>query len=915
MFSDLRFRLRAIFRRDSMERELEDELGFHFEQQVEELKQSGLSSEEASRRARIIVGGSERLKEECRDARGVSLLETMLQDLRYGARVLRRSPGFTMVAVLSLAIGIGANTAIFSVVNAVLLRTLPVRAPQDLAIAYSSTDSPVKGIWRRNSNDTKDPATGRQLSNTFPLTALREFRARTSEAVEAFAFYSPGRIGVGDGAGNRPAHATLVSGNFFEGLGVPMALGRGLLDHDDQPGTTAVVVTYSFWERSLKSDASILGKELTLNGVSMTVVGVTGPGFHGISAAGFDGPAAVFAPLSALETILPGELRSGKPKTAPDYWWLQIMARRKPGITPEAAAEQLTAVFQGTLANSGVPALRDAKNPRIILRPGNKGLDSLREKIQRPLLILLGVVGVVLLLACINVATLQVARSAARQREMAVRLSLGASRGRIMRQLIVESLLLSALGALVGVLLAAWGAAVVARLLTVTYDNVALNLSPDIRVLGFTLLASILTGVLFGLSPALRAARVDIAPNLKQNQRNSTRLTSFRLGNLLITAQVTLSLVLLVGSGLFLRTLANLNRMDAGFDRDNLLLFRLDLGQLGYKAEQVGPPYDRVLESIRATPGVTSAAAMSHPLISGWHNGTRLSSPETEWRPIDVWMNTVSPDFFETLGIPLVAGRSFSPRDTESAPRVAILNQAAAHRLFGGRPAVGQILRRHAGGGTFQVEVVGVAGDAKYDSLRKGIEPTVFIPYRQDLSLFTRRAFAVRTSVDPPTMIGPIRQVISVIDRDLVMMDVKTQARLVEESLHQERLFATLLTSFGCFALLLAAVGLHGVTAYSTARRTAEIGLRMALGAERNQMLGLILRQALRPVAIGAALGFAASWAASRWIESLLFGVQRMDPPTFAVVFFLLIAVALAAAFVPASRAAHVDPMTALRAE
>lgn len=916
MFSDLLFRLRAVFRRDSMERELEDELRFHLEQQVEGLRQSGLSAEEAHRHARIVMGGSEQLKEECRDARGVGFFETVLQDLRYAGRVLRRSPGFAMVAILSLALGIGANTAIFTVVNAVLLRTLPVRDPQDLAIAYSSTDAPVKGIWRKNSNDRTDPVTGRQRNNTFPLAALREFRAKSSDAVEVFAFFSPGRIGVSDGAGNRPAHATLVSGNFFEGLGVPMALGRGLLETDDQPGSTAVVITYAFWERSLNADTSILGKVLKLNGVPMTVVGVTTSSFRGISAAGFDGPADVFAPLSALETIAPGEFRaSGMPKTAPDYWWVQIMARRKPGVTTEAAAGRLTATFQGVLATSGIPALQDAKNPRIVLAPGDKGLDSLRERIQRPLLVLLGVVSIVLLLACVNVATLQLARSAARQREMAVRLSLGASRGRIMRQLIVESLMLSALGALAGLLFAAWGAPVVARLLTATYDNVTLDLSPDVRVLGFTLLASILTGVLFGLSPALQAARVDIAPNLKKNLYSSRRPAAFALGHLLITVQVALSLVLLAGSGLFLRTLSNLYRMDAGFARDNLLVFRLDFGQLGYKAEQVGPLYDRILESIHATAGVTSATAMSHPLISRGHNGTQLSSSETEWRPINVWMNTVSPEFFETLGIPLVAGRSFSPRDTESAPLVVILNQSAARRLFGQRPAVGQILRRHAGGGAFQVEVVGVARGAKYDSLRKGVEPTVFVPYRQDRYAFTGRAFAVRTSGDPLAIAGPIRRVVSVINRDLVMMDVKTQTRLIEESLHQERLFATLLTLFGGFALLLAAIGLHGVTAYSTARRTPEIGLRMALGAGRNQVIGLILRHVLRPVGIGAALGFMASWAASRWIESLLFGVQRTDPSTLAIVLLLLIAVALAAAFVPAWRAAHVDPMTALRSE
>lgn len=914
MLSDLLIRWRAIFHRGAMERELEEELRFHLEQQVEALRRSGLSAEEAQRHARIIMGGPEQLKEECRDARGIHLLETLLQDLKYAKRVFRRSPGFTAVAVLSLALGIGANTAIFTVVNAVLLRTLPVREPQDLVIAHSSADSPIRGLWRRNSTGRRDPDTGRPLDNTFPLMALRQFRAST-DSVEVFAFYSPGRIGVSAGAGNQPAHATMVSGDYFRVLGVPMTLGRGLLNQDDHPGGTAIVITHQFWERWFHSDASIAGKVLRLNGVPMTVVGVAGPGFHGVSAAGFDGPADVFAPLSALETILPGEFRAEMPKTAPENWWLQIMARLRPGVTREAASERLTASFQGMLAQSGNPAWRGVKNPRIILKPGDKGLDSLRAGIQSPLLILLGVAGVVLLLACVNVATLQLARSAARQREMAVRLSLGASRGRIVRQLIVESLLLSGLGAVAGLLFAAWSAPLVARLLTATYDYVALDLSPDGRVLGFTLVASVLTGVLFGLGPAWHATRLDIASGTRQNLHSSRPSGGFALGKMLIAVQVALSLVLLAGSGLLLRTLLNLYHMDAGFARGNLLVFRLDLGQLGTKADQAGPLYNSILESIRGTPGVMSAATMSHPLISGWHNGTVLASARSGWQPVDVKLNTVSPEFFETLGIPLVGGRALSPHDTGSAPRAVVLNQSAARRLFGERPAVGQILRRHASGETFQVEVVGVARDAKYDSLREAVEPTVFIPYPQDADVTTKRAFAVRTSGDPLAMAGPIRQAISAVRRDLVVMDMKTQVRLIEDSLHQERLFASLLTLFGFFALLLASIGLHGVTAYSTARRTAEIGLRAALGAGRRQLLGLMMRQMLQPVAVGAVAGLAASWVASRWIESMLFGVERLDPLTVVTVSLLLFAVAVAASFVPAWRAAKVDPMTALRAE
>jgi predicted permease len=660
-----------------------------------------------------------------------------------------------------------------------------------------------------------------------------------------------------------------------------------------------------------------LGKVLRLNGVPMTVVGVTGPGFRGISAAGFDGPADIFAALSTVDAIAPAEFGvAGRPKTAVDYWWIQIMGRRKAGVSMKTATDRMTAVFRGVLAGSGVPGLEKAKNPRIVLAAGDKGLDSLRDQIQKPLLVLVGVVGLVLLLACVNVATLQLARSAARRREVAVRLSLGASRGRILRQHLIESLLLSALGAGAGTLLALWGAPLVADLLTVgpIFETVWLDLSPDFRIMAFTLAATTLTGLVFGVVPAWQATRVDVAPNLKDNARSNGRRNVLAAGKMLIAGQAALSLLLIAGAGLFLRTLGNLYGQDAGFARDHLLLFRLDLGQLGFKPEQSGPVYDSIRQSIASVPGVRSVSAMSHPLIGGWRNSTQLASVETGWQPLEVLMNTVSPGFFETVGMPMVAGRAFSPYDGASSVPVAILNQSAARRLCGNEPAVGQILRRRMADKTFAMELIGVARDAKFYSLRAAAEPTVFVLYDQSYPS-TMRAFAVRTAGDPLAMVGPVRRAISAIDRDVVMMDIKSENRLIEESLHEERLFATMLSLFGGFALLLAAIGLHGVTAYSTARRTGEIGLRVALGATRYQVLALVLGQVLRPACAGMMAGLLASWAATRWIESLLFGVRRLDPLVLAGALLLLAAVALAAAFAPAWRAARIDPMAALRSE
>lgn len=903
-----------------MERELGDELQFHIEREVEKLEHAGLTGNEARRRARLALGGAEQIKEECRDARGTAVIESFMRDLRYAGRVLRAQAGFTTVVVLSLGLGIGATTSIFTVINAVLLRTLPVHDPNNLVVAYWKADARLN-VSTQNNIDRKDPATGQWINSTFPLVALGDFRTSASDALDVFGFYVPGKVGISDGASTYAAHCTLVTGNFFEGLGARMALGRPLTEADDRSGAAVAVVTYDFWQRSLQGDASILGKIVRVNGVPTTVVGVSAPGFHGIASAGWGGPTEVLLPLGVLDNVLAREFRFGKPKTAPNLWWVQLMARKKAGVTTEAAAARLTALFRGMLLESGVPALQQARNPQILLLPGENGLSTLRDSIERPLMVLFGVVGLVLLLACANVANLQLARSEARQREVAVRLSLGASRPRIVRQLLTESLLLSTLGALLGLFLAVGGSRFIAAQLTATYENVSLDLEPDLRVLGFAILVSIASAVLFGLVPALKASSADIAPNLKEGARASGLHRSAWAGGILtgramIAVQVALSVLLLTGSGLLLRTLNNLARVDAGFTRDNIVTFRLDAGELGYNPEQVGALYDRVLESVRATPGVVSAAALSHPLIGGWHNGTDLSSPGLEGgRPINVWMNTVSPEFFQTMGMPIVEGRPLAAQDTDSSPRVMVMNQSAAHRFLGERPAVGQILLQYDGPRPFQVQVVGVVRDAKYDSLRKAPVPTVFVPWAQAHSPFTGRAFAVRTAGDAAAMAGAVRQAILRANRDLVMTDIKTQRRLIEESLYQERLYALLLTLFGAFALVLAAIGLNGVTAYSTARRTPELGLRMALGARRNQILAMILRQVLTAVALGMAAGVVATWAASRWIASLLFGVERVDPVSITLVLLLLATVASGAAFVPAWRAAGIDPMVALRAK
>ncbi len=917
MLHDLIYRLRAAFRRGSMERELDEELRYHLERQAEAHRQAGLSETEARRQTRLAVGGMEQLKEECRDARGIRFLETTLQDLRYAARALRHNPVFTLVAVFSLALGIGANTAVFTVANALLLKTLPVRDPRELIVLGHSTKTGLKGLWTMNSRGGKDPATGRPGGNTFSLDALTQFRARASDVADVFGFFVQGHAGVSSGETPVIASIMLVSGNFFSGLGVPMALGRSLTESDDQPGSTAVVLTYDFWQRSLNADASVVGRLLRVNGAPATVVGVTAPGFRDFSSgAGGGGSPALFGSLRAAESVAPQRFRMKKP-AAPDLWWIQLMARRRPGVTEPQAAARLTSVYRGVLENSGVTALQKADDPRIEVSAGDKGLDNLRRRLRKPVLVLLGVVGIVLLMACLNVASLLVARSAARRREVAVRLSLGAGRGRVMRQLLTESLLLSALGAVLGSLLSVWGAELLVTLLTRASHRADLSLAPDLRVAGFAVLVTAFAGVLFGLAPALQATRVDIAPSLKQGLSLTARAGRFATGKALLATQMALSVLILTGSGLLIRTLGNLHSIDSGFVRERVLLFRLDPGQSGIGQEQAKQEHERVLDAVRTIPGVVSAAAMTHPLLSGGRDGTTLSSPEIEdGRPVNVAANTISPGFFDTLGIPIVAGRAFSERDNQAAPAAVILNQSAARRLFGDQPAVGRTLRRRGAGRVYPVQVIGVARDAKYSTLRGEMEPTVFVAYAQDDSPFgSARAYAVRTAGEPTALAGAIRQAVASVNRNLVLTDFMTQTRQIEEGLYQERIFAALLTFFGLFSLLLAAIGLHGVAAYTAARRTPEIGLRLALGAGQAHVFGLVFRQVLLPVAGGLLAGLAASWPASRAIESLLYGVKRLDAVTLTVVLITLAAVALASAFLPAWRAARLDPMRALRTE
>jgi predicted permease len=849
--------------------------------------------------------------------------ETLLQDLRYAGRMLLKSPGFAAVASLSLALGIGANTAIFTLINAVLFKMLPVERPEELVqMNWAAKDHPsvVQSTWGSN---FREP--GRHWSTSFSYPAFEEIRKRSQAFTRVFGFASPGRMTVGIDGVSVLADGQGVSAEYFSGLGVRPVAGRTFSAADDVAGAPPVaVISYGFWQRRFGGDPSVVGKTITVNNVPVAVVGVTPPEFFGVS----PGSAIeISVPLAALPQLAP-RFVPGESFSSPTRWWVLVMARLAPGVTQQQAQATTDVIFQQVATPEGFKprAGQPLVLPWLELRPASHGLDSLRRQYSTPLFILMGVVGLVLLIACANVANLLLARAAARRREIAVRLSLGTTRRRLVRQLLTESALLALLGSGLGLALAFWGSRLLVGLLTRGDTRLLLDLSLDGRVLLFTVAASSLTVLLFGLVPALRATRVDVMPVLRESAGGQAggRLR-MGLANGLVVSQVALSLVLLAGAGLFVRTLVNLKTQDAGFARENLLLFGLDPTQAGYRGPRLASFYEQARERILALPGVQGVTLTLVPLLSGaGRTGgivtDRPSAPTGPARPatLSARILTVGPQFLETMRMPLVFGRDLGPRDDESAPKVAIVNQTLARRYYGSENVVGRRFGWGRGASP-DVEIVGVVRDARYESLRRQIEPTVYVPMRQEGDALGSLTFVVRGGADPRPLIPAIRAAVEALDRSVPLYNVKTQEQQIDELLLQERLFAKLTTFFGVLALLLACVGLYGILAYAVAKRTGEIGIRVALGAERKHIVSMILRETLVLIGVGSVFGMPAAWAVGRATESvisgLLFGLHAGDAATIIGAAAVMALAAALAGFLPARRASSVDPMVALRYE
>jgi len=925
MLNGMRMRLRGLLSREEMECDLDDELRFHLEKEIEQRCSEGMSKEEARMAALRSFGGVEQIKEQARDIRRARLLEDMWQDLRYAVRMMRKAPAFTSVAVLSLALGIGANTALFSMLDSVLLKTLPVKEPERLVLFQwqAGRDFRTSGVSGYGSSGWVPE--GMRGSSSFQPRVFELLREQDGPLSDIFAFANMWELSALIDGQAEMIDGQIVSGGYFAGLGVPAALGRTITESDDNASAAPVaVLTHRYWKERFNSDPSVIGKQISLNKTSFTIIGVTPPAFTGTLQVSTR--PAIVVPL-AFEPILAGERTMMGREGRPPVWWLHLMGRLKPGATIEQARESLNAPFQALALElmppprrENEPAQLEPKDyPSLLAISGSRGMMEQRWLYSSTIYMLFGVVGLVLLVACANVANLLLARAALRGSEITLRLAVGAGRGRLIRQLLTESVLLSAMGGAAGLCFALWGKDALALI----GDSGGSILPADIeygiswRVLGFTIAISLLTGIMFGLAPAWRATRLDLTTALKESTRSLSGMSRSRLSKTLIIAQVAMSLLLLVGAGLFIRTVRNLQQVEVGFNQENMLLFTLQPGASGYKKDGLLQLYQQVSARLDALPGASGATFSRIPLIANnIHNISIILPGETAQSNEEHLTNKqiVRENYLEIMEIPLLRGRTFNEQDNERAPKVAIVSETLARKFFPDEDPIGKRIGMDAKTiGT--IEIVGIARDTKYNNQRDEIEPLLYTPWRQENERISGMVFALRAQGDPTALASAVRQAVRDVDSNLPVTDVITQEAQANRTLAQERTFAQLLSFFGVIALLLASIGLYGVMAYSVAQRTGEIGIRMALGAQAGHVLRLVIWQGLKLVLIGLVVGSVAAFLLKQVVESQLYGVRATDPLTFAAVGALLTLIALFACWIPARRAARVDPMIALRNE
>jgi len=899
--------LRSLFRREQVDRELNEELGVYLEMEAAEKMKQGMSRKDALRAVRLERGGLELAKEIVRSGGWESFVDTLWRDLLFAVRMLRKSPGFTLVAILTLALGIGGNTAVFSVMNTVLLRYLPLPNPQQLEF-LSLPNGPPDGMSTTGDDDK---------SFSYPVfEALRKEHAVFSDLM-AYMPLAVDKVAVRIGEEPEEAEGDMVSGNFFSGLGVSFARGRGFALEDETTHASVLVLSYSYWTTRFGRSPSAIGQTIYVKGVPFTVIGVTAQGFYGVE------------PASSTDFWIPLQNRpeltawGEEPSVdtfygAPKWWCIQLIGRLVPGVTESQALAKLDPVFQGAaFIGLGIPDPKAKKS--ILAFSSTQGIQGMRDDYQKPIQILLAMVGLVLAIACTNVSMLLVARNSTRAREFSVRMALGAGRGRLLRQTLTESFLLVAGGAALGWMFAISGSQALAA-----WSGVEIPFVLDSRVLLFTLAISISCAIVFGLAPLRRAVSVPVGVALKTSNATAYRdQRSSWSGQVVVASQMALCLILLVGSGLLVRSLRNYETLPLGLRVDGLLVFGADPFSVHSDGEKE-QFYQNLLSRLREAPGVESATLVSHRLGSGWGWNSIWAidgvEPQGSFSEIGMSANHVGPDFCNTLGIPILRGRDVTDADTRSAPKVVLVNEAFSKRFFPKGDALGHSVTTISSTsvGKHKLEnsfvIVGVIGDSKYKRVDEKSKPTLYFPFAQSTPIPNMQA-ELRTHGNPEALIPSVHAVLHGLDPNLPIQKPMTQRAQFDESYSQARLFARLSIFFGIIAVLLIATGLYGTLAYRVARRTSEIGIRMALGAQHGQVLWLILRESM--VVSGAAIlaGVPVAIAGARLMRSMLFGVQPGDMISFLVALFGVILVALAASIIPARRAMRVDPLVALRYE
>jgi putative ABC transport system permease protein len=893
-------KLRALLARRKPADDLAEEIRAHLQMEEQENLESGMSAEEAHYAALRRFGNVTLTQEGSNEMWKWSWLEQLTQDVRYGLGQLRRKPGFTTVAVLTLALGIGANTAIFSLIDAVMLRMLPVQKPDELVLLKHY-----------------NPRWG-EASPSFTNPIWEQVRDQQDVFSGVFA-WGTDKFDLAEGGAVHLANAVWVSGGFFNTLGIRPAAGRLLAVSDDQRGCSALaVVSYGFWQDHYGGANSAIGSTLSLNDHPFEVIGVAPSGFFGMDVGEkFD----VAVPICASVVFDGKESRLDHRS----WWWLSVAARLKPGISQSQVTARLKTLSAGIFAASvphdwSADGQQNFVKQSLVIDSAANGMSFLRRQFDQPLQVLMGVVGLVLLIACANIASLMLARAAARRREIAVRQALGASRWRLIRQLLTECIMLSLAGAVVGALFARWGTALLVRYISTARNTVFLDLSLDGRVLGFTAVIAVLTSVFFGLLPALRSTRVSLTSAMKGSHAlDLERPARLRGRKWIVASQVALSLVLLVAAGLLLRSFAKLATLDIGFDRSKVLLVHTDLKTAKVAPDQLTATYEQIESRLSALPGVVSVGRSVMTPVSGdvWNN-----TIHTDWsKGVNgddalSYFNYVSPGFFPTLRMPLLAGRNFNATDAKTAPAVAIVNQTLARRFFPGLNPIGKTFRIDdvAGKPGPPIEVVGVVKDAKFESMRENMQPTAFFPASQVPAHAESETFELRTGMRPSAMISAVQAAVAGVNKE-IPLEFHTLAEQVNDAMVQERLLALLSGFFGGLALLLAVIGLYGTLSYLVNQRQTEFGVRMALGAGSGSILRLVMRDVIVVLAAGIVVGVGISLASTRVLQQMLFGLGPRDAVTMVAAAAILSVVALVAGYLPARRATKVDPMVALRYE